>query len=506
MKLNGKKIGFVLGIFLFVLFIALPVPQGMNVEAWRLAAVTILMAVFWVTEALPVPATALLPIVFYPIFGIMRSPAVTASYGDNIIYLFLGGFFLAATMEKWNLHRRIALNIIRLTGTTPSKMVLGFFAATLLLSMFVSNTACAVMMVPIAIAVAKSLTGKASDPASVKKESNFSKSLLLTVAYASTIGGITTIIATPANGIAVSILRETYGLNVTFVQWMMIGVPLALVMSAFVWFMLTKVLFRTGDLKLLGGREVIEEELQKLGKMTAPEKRVLFVAGLMVFCWITRGLLQNIERVREALPILDMLTDTQISIGGTILMFLIPAKNEKKDERLLDWPTAVKIPWGICLLFGGGIAIARAFDVTGLASWISGNLASINGLTLFTAVLISTAVVCCLTEITSNTAIASLFIPIMGATAIALGVHPFATVMAICFSSSMCFAMPVATPPNAIAYSSGYIKIKDMAYAGLILNFVTIIMVFSTIMWLLPLIWGVDLTVTPQSVLDFMAH
>jgi sodium-dependent dicarboxylate transporter 2/3/5 len=396
-------------------------------------------------------------------------------------------------MEKWNLHRRIALNIIKLTGTTPSTMILGFFIATLLLSMWVSNTACAVMMVPIAIAVAKSLTGKTTDPGQIKKESNFSKSLLLTVAYASTIGGITTIIATPANGIAVSMLRREYGLNVTFLQWMLIGVPLALVMSAFVWFMLTKVLFRTGDLKLLGGRDVIEDEHKKLGPMSRGEKSVLAVAGLMVFCWITRGFIN--------VPALEMVTDTQIAIAGTLLLFLLPAR---KGEKLLDWQTAVKIPWGICLLFGGGIAIAAAFRDTGLAVWISGNLASISGMTLFTAVLISTAVVCCLTEITSNTAIASLFIPIMGATAIALGVHPYATVMAICFSSSMCFAMPVATPPNAIAYASGYIKIKDMAYAGLILNFVTILMVFSAIIWLLPIVWGVDLGTVPQSVLDYM--
>ena len=493
MKLDGKKIGFISGGLLFFIILFIPAPGGMSVEAWRVVASTVLIAVFWVTEALPIPATALIPILLFPLFGIMDSVTVTMSYGTNAVYLVMGGFFLAVTMEKWNIHRRVALKLVSLTGTTPSKMVLGFLIATFLLSMWVSNSACAVMMIPIGIAVTSSLTGKTSDPDIIKKEANFTKSLMLIIAYASTIGGITTIISTPANAIAVGILNTTYGINITFFQWMLVGVPLGIVMSVFVWFMLTKILFRTGDLELMGGREVIEEEQKKLGPMTRPEKLVFVVAGFMVVGWIARGFI--------SINALRMVTDTQVSIAGTLLLFIIPAN---KEERLLDWQTALKIPWGICLLLGGGIAIATAFEKTGLAGWISEGLASIGGLTLFGTVLISTAVVCCLTEIVSNTAIATLFIPIMGAASTALGIHPLATIMAICFASSMCFAMPVATPPNAIAFASGYLKIKDMAYAGLILNFATIAMVVTAIMWWLPMVWGVDISFTPQSVLDFI--
>ncbi|MCL2249845.1 MAG: DASS family sodium-coupled anion symporter [Oscillospiraceae bacterium] len=493
MALLRNKIGFFLGIGLFIAILLIPAPEGLGVPAWRVVAITTMMAVFWITEALPMAGTALIPIVMFPVFGIMDSGSVTVSYGSNVIFLFMGGFFLAVTMEKWNLHRRIALKIIQLTGTSPPKMILGFAIATFLLSMWVSNTATAVMMVPIGIAVVKSLTGTAKDAAQVKKELNFGKSLMLMIAYTCTIGGVTTIIATPANAIAVGILYSSFGLTVTFFQWMMVGLPLGIVMLVLVYLLLTRVLFRTGDLELMGGKAIIEEEYEKLGPMTKQEKRVLIIGGLMVVSWISRGFIN--------LDALDMITDTQIAIGGTLLLFTVPAK---KGERILDWNTAWKIPWGIVLLFGGGIAIATAFERTGLAQWISENVANIEGLTLFTTVLIATAVVCSLTEIASNTAIATLFIPIMGASAIALGIHPFATVIAVCLASSMCFMMPVATPPNAIAFASGHMNIKDMITAGVILNFCTIALVVVTILFWLPLVWGVDLGITPQSVLDFI--
>ena len=492
MILDKKKIGFIVGLALFGAVIALPVPEGMNTEAWRLVGITALMAAFWITEALPIPATSLIPIVLYPIFKIGDTGTVTAAYGSNVIYLFMGGFFLAAAMEKWNLHRRIALRAILLAGTTPNKMILGFAIATLFLSMWVSNTACAVMMIPIGIAVVSSLTGQATDTLRKKQEANFGRSMMLMIAYTSTIGGITTIIATPANAIAVGILEREYGLSITFFQWMLVGLPLAIVMTGLVYILLTRIMFRTGDLVLSGGRDIIEEERKKLGPMSKQEKLVLLVGGLMVFTWITRGFIDALGA---------LMSDTQVAIAGALLLFLIPAK---KGESLLSWETAVKIPWGIVLLFGGGMALAAAFDRTGLSGWIGENLASIEGLTLFTAVLISTAVVCNLTEIASNTAIATLFIPIMGATAIALGVHPFATVIAICFASSMCFMMPVATPPNAIAFASGRFRITDMIRAGLVLDFVTIALVVVAVIYLLPTVWSVDLSVLPQSVIDFM--
>jgi len=490
-----NKVGFFVGIALFAVVLFIPVPYGMSVYAWRTVAVTVLMAVFWISEALPIAATALVPIVFFPVLGVMESGAVTVSYGANVIFLFMGGFFLAVTMEKWNLHRRIALKTIQLTGTSPPKMIFGFAVATFLLSMWVSNTATAVMMVPIGVAVITSLTGGSSDPVQMKKETNFSKSLMLMIAYTSTIGGVTTIIATPANAIAVGILYSTFGVTVTFFEWMLIGLPFGVVMLLLVYFLLTKIMFRTGDLELMGGKSIIEAEYNKLGVMSSPEKRVLIIGALMVGSWIVRGFI-NIEA-------LDLVTDTQIAIAGTLLLFLVPAK---RGERILDWNTALKIPWGICLLFGGGIAIATAFEQTGLAYWVSENVSNIEGLTLFTMVLIATAVVRSLTEFVSNTATATLFIPIMGASAIALGLHPFATIIAVCLASSMCFMMPVATPPNAIAFSSGHMKIKDMIVAGFILSFFVIALIVAVVLYWLPLVWGVDLGVTPQSVLDFIAQ
>lgn len=264
-----------------------------------------------------------------------------------------------------------------------------------------------------------------------------------------------------------------------------------------VWFLLTKVLFRTGDLQLGGGAvSVIKDELATMGPMKLQEKLVLAVAGFMVFGWVSRGFIST-----DMFPFIANVRDAQISILGALLLFTIPAgfKKDNKDNRLLDWQTALKIPWGIILLFGGGLAIAAAFRSTGLAEWIGSGLSdNIDGMSLFMAILIVTAVVCFLTEVTSNTAIAALFIPIMAAFAIAMEIHPFAVIMAVCFASSMCFAMPAATPPNAIAIGSGYVKVRDLAYAGWILNFVTIAMVVMAIMMWLPLAWNVDISVFPS--------
>ncbi|MCL2171544.1 MAG: DASS family sodium-coupled anion symporter [Defluviitaleaceae bacterium] len=497
--MNEKRIGFIIGGLVFFGLLLIPAPGGLSAEAWRLVAVTGLMAVFWVTEALPMGATSLIPIVAYPLLGILPSGEVTANYGQNVIFLFMGGFFLAVTMEKWNLHRRIALSVVRLTGTTPSRVILGFAVATVIIGMWVSNTATAVMMIPIGIAVSKSLTGNATDPDTQKKESNFSRSLMLMIAYAATISAVTTIIATPANAIAVSALYEMFGLEVSFFQWMVVGVPLGAFMLIIVWLILTKLLFRTGNLVLAGGaKDTIAQELAKLGPMKIQEKLLLAVAGLMVLGWITRGFIST-----DAFPFMAMVTDTQISIFGALLLFIIPAGS---GGQLLDWKSALNIPWGIILLFGGGLAIASAFTATGLAEWIGASLSEIEGLTLFTAVLIGTAVVRLLTEVTSNTAVAALFIPIMSAFAIALEIHPFAMVMTVCFASSMCFAMPAATPPNAIAIGSGFVKPKDMAKAGWPLNFITTaILIFAIMIWL-PLVWQVDISAMPQAVIDFLAR
>jgi len=495
--MDSKKIGLILGPAIFITMLIVPAPYGMEVGAWRVAAIALLMATWWITEAVPIAATAMLPIVLYPILQIMGQRAATASYSDPVIYLFMGGFFLAVTMERWNLHRRIALNILRLAGDTPSKLILGFIGATTFLSMWISNTATAVMMVPIGISVVSQVMGgkegEVPDPKRQKYESNFAKSLVLAIAYTASIGGFITIIGTPTNIIMAGILDRNFDIQVGFAQWMMLSVPISLTLLACMYFLLTKVLFPTGDLKLASGKKIVDEEMEKLGPMSSAEKRVLLVGSFMALNWIFRDVVvSNIDA-------LAMITDTTVAITGTLLLFLCPAG--KDGERLLNWETAVKIPWSVVLLFGGGLTLASGFEHTGLATWVSGNLTGLTGMHILLFVFIIVLIVNTLTEFMSNTAIATLFIPVMGATAIAMGFHPFTAIVATTITSTFSFMMPVATPPNAIAFGSGYLKISDMAKTGIILNIIAQLVCVIAIVYLLPLVWNVDLTVVPPELL-----
>lgn len=492
---NGKNIGFVLGLGAFILMLISSPPGDLSVPAWRMAALTVLIAVWWMTEALPIPATSLLPIVFFPILGIMSPGATTSTYADQTIFLFMGGFFLAVTMERWNLHKRVALYTIRLVGASPSHMILGFMVATGFLSMWISNTATAVMMVPIGMAIVSQITNITREEVQNgvkgrKQESNFAKALMLGIAYAASIGGVATIIGTPPNTIMVGMIDRMYGLKISFADWMLFGVPLSIIMLMFAWFMLTKVLFRTGDLKLAGSKEIIQKDIDELGPMSKAEKLVLAVGGLMAFFWIFRGAL--------GIPSSRM-SDTTIAIGGSILLFLLPV-NLKDREFLLDWKTGVKIPWGIVLLFGGGLTLASGFDKTGLAVAISSKLQSLDSVSLVIFIGIVVTLTIFMTEITSNTATATLLIPIMGSAAVAMGVHPFATIIAACVAASYAFMLPVATPPNAVVFGSGYLRIKDMAYAGLLLNLAGIVLITLFVMYVMPIVWGIDIHTLPEAV------
>jgi sodium-dependent dicarboxylate transporter 2/3/5 len=491
--MNGKKIGLFLGAFLFILMRLLPVPEGMKAEAWAVAAITVLMAVWWITEAIPIPATALLPIPLYPLLGVMKANLVTGSYGDEVIYLFMGGFFLAVAMEHWNLHRRIALLTVRIVGTTPNRIILGFMIAVGGLSMGISNTACAVMMVPIGIAVVSQITGLSikdlhdGDPEK-KQAANFAKALMIAIAYAASIGGIATLIGTPPNMIMKGQVQNMYGIDISFMQWFMFGFPLAVILMVVAYFILTKLFFRTGDLKLAGSRELIDHEIAKLGPMSRAEISIAVIGGIMALAWISRGFIK--------IDALKFVSDTTIAIVGSMLLFLVPV-DFKKGIHLLEWKTAVKIPWDIVLLFGGGITLANGFRTTELALWLSNQLTQLSYLHIFVFILIIALLTTFLTEVTSNTATATLLIPIMGAAAIAIGIHPFATIVTACISASMAFMLPVATPPNAIVFGSGYLRIVDMAKTGLVLNIVAAVIITIFAVYLLPVLWGVDLSVVP---------
>jgi sodium-dependent dicarboxylate transporter 2/3/5 len=495
--MNAKKIGLFLGAALFILMRLLPVPEGMEASAWAVAAITVLMGVWWITEAIPIPATALLPIPLYTLLNVMKAGQVTTSYGNEVIYLFMGGFFLAVTMEHWNLHRRIALLTVRIVGTSPNRIVLGFMIAVGALSMWISNTACAVMMVPIGIAVISQIMGLSikdiHDGGPEKKQaSNFAKALMIGIAYAASIGGVATLIGTPPNMIMKGQVQNLYGIDISFLQWLMFGFPFAVILMAIAYFLLTRLFFPTGDLKLAGSRELIDKEISKLGDMSRAEISIAVVGGLMALAWITRGLYTKI-------PALSSVSDTTVAIVGSMLLFLIPV-DFKKGVHLLEWKTAVKIPWDIVLLFGGGFALADGFRITGLALWLSSQLTQLSSLHIFVFILIIALLTTFLTEVTSNTATATLLIPIMGAAAIAIGIHPFATIVTACLSASMAFMLPVATPPNAIVFGSGYLRIVDMAKTGLLLNIIGAIIITLFAVYLLPVLWGVDLSVVPDFV------
>lgn len=490
-----QRVGLLLGPILFLILLFVTPPDGMKPEAMKVAAVTVLMAVWWITEAVPIPATSLLPILLYPLLGILNAKGVTAKYADPTIYLFMGGFFIAVTMERWNLHRRIALYTIKLVGTSPTKMTLGFMIATGFISMWVSNTATAMMMVPIGLAVITQVTGISSkqllEGSVGVKEQNFGKGLMLAIAYSASIGGVATIIGTPPNTIMVGMLNSTYGQTITFSQWMMFGLPLVIIIMALTWFMLVKFLFPTGDLKLAKGKDVIDYEIKKMGPITRQELIVLVVFLFVAFLWIFSPKLKTI------FPALKNINDAVIAMLGTMLLFVAPA-DWKKGEFILDWKTAVKIPWDIVLLFGGGFAVAGGFQATGLAAYIASQLESLSGLHMLIFIAIVTLLVVFLTEITSNTATATLLVPIMGASAIALGIHPYATIVPACVAASFAFMLPVATPPNAVVFGSGAVGIKDMARAGFGLNIFGTIVVVIFVMYVMPMLWGIDLNVTPD--------
>ena len=498
-----QRIGLVLGPVLFIIMLLLPVPEGMEVSAMRVAAITVLMAIWWITEAVPIPATSLLPILFYPFLGVAPVGEVTAQYANPTIYLFIGGFFVAVTMERWNLHRRIALYTIKLVGTSPAKMTLGFMVATGFISMWVSNTATAMMMVPIGLAVIAQVTGISSkqllDGSVGEKEQNFGKGLMLAIAYAASIGGIATIIGTPPNTIMVGMLNTTYGQTISFAEWMMLGLPLVIIMLAITWVLIVKFLFKTKDLKLADGEKVIDDEIKKMGKIKKEEQIVLAVFILVGLLWVFNPV------IVDAIPALKgKLNDTVIAMFGTMLLFVIPA-NWKTGEFILDWKTAVKIPWDIVLLFGGGFAVASGFEKSGLAKYIAQQLNGLEGLHMLVFITIVTLLVVFLTEITSNTATATLLVPIMGASAVALGIHPYATIVPACVAASFAFMLPVATPPNAVVFGSGAVRIKDMAKAGLWLNLLGTVIIVIFIYYFMPLLWGIDLNTTPDWALNTAA-
>jgi len=480
-----QKIGFFLGPLLFILIMLFFSPEGLSKEAVSVLAGTTWIAVWWITEAIPIPATALLPIILFPLTGALQSGDVTSAYGDSTIFLFMGGFIIAIAMEKWNLHKRIAMNIILLIGTGTERIVLGFMLATGFLSMWISNTATAMMMLPIGTAVIYQVN-QSLEKEGAKRTGHFSKVIMLGIAYSASIGGLGTLIGTPPNTIFAAVVKQLYGIDFSFAKWMLFGVPLATILLFVTWWYLIKVAFPLKMKELPGGREIVEKENRSLGRISFEEKLVLTVFVATALCWITRSFLLN-----QWVPSLD---DTIIAITGALVLFLLPGR---KESRLINWDDAKKLPWGILLLFGGGLAIAKGFKETGLAEWVGQQLTILEGISFIIILLAVTAFVIFLTEITSNTATATMMFPIMAALAAALNIHPYSLMVAAGLAASCAFMLPVATPPNAVVFGSGYIKMGDMVKAGIWLNLISIVFITLLIYFFMPLVWGIDLGELP---------
>lgn len=486
-----QKIGLLLGPALFFAVLLFFFPEGLSYEGRMVLATTLWVAVWWITEAVPIPAASLLPIVLLPLTGALEGAAVTSSYGDPIVFLFLGGFLIALAMERWNLHKRIALNIISVVGTSTSRIVLGFMAATGFLSMWVSNTAAVMMMLPIGTAIIHQVSAviKSERKDLAAEEAKFSKALIFSIGYAGTIGGLGTLIGTPPNIILAANIKKLYGVEVSFGGWMAFAVPVVVILLVAVWLYLTKVAHPIKMKELPGGKELILEEKRKHGKMSFEETMVLLVFGFAAFMWVTRTFLWD-----DKIPGID---DTMIAIFAASLLFLIPSLN--KGGRVLDWSVSKDLPWGILLLFGGGLALATGFKETGLAEWIGGRLTVLDGFNFVVIVIISTALVLFLTEITSNTATATMILPVLASLALALNVHPYALMVPAAMAANCAFMLPVGTPPNAIIFASGKLKISEMVRTGFVINIFTLILIVGAVFYILPHLWGVDLTVFPDN-------
>ena len=484
---NFKKLALFLGPFLFFITLSFFHPEELSKEANAVLATTLWVAIWWIFEAVPISVTAMLPIILFPLSGGMDLVSTTASFGHKYVFLYIGGFILAIAIEKWNLHKRIALNIVNLIGTSVSKIILGFMVATAFLSMWISNTATAVMMLPIGMAIIAQLK---DNPDTIEDENAiFGKALMLSIAYSASIGGVATLIGTPPNLVFAGILEEQFNIEMTFSKWMIYGLPISIILLFICWKYLTSFAFKFEQKDFPGGKAEIKRQLSVLGKITYEEKAVLIIFALTAFLWITRSFL-----LKRFIPAID---DTIIAMISATVLFIIPTKNKK--TALIDWNSAVKLPWGILLLFGGGLALAEGFKTSGLASWIATQVTLIEGLSLIALLLILIATVNFLTEITSNLATTAMLLPIIAPVALSLNVHPFTFMVGITVAASCAFMLPVATPPNAIVFGSGYLKIPDMVKAGIWMNLISIILITILTYFLLPILWDFDMSVFPEN-------
>ena len=486
MRLNKNIIGLILGPLLFLAIMIFVDAEGLSFEAKCILASTAWMAVWWVTECVPISVTALLPIVLFPLTGGMDLATTTAAYGHKLVFLFVGGFLIALAIEKWHLHKRLALNIIRVTGSNKSRVILGFMLATAFLSMWISNTATSIMILPVGLAIISQLK---DDPKTIENENEvFGKSLMIAIAYSASIGGMATLIGTPPNMVLAVVVEESYGIKLNMFDWMKFGVPLSSFLLIICWLYLTKIAFKFKNEEFSAGKEEILRQINKLGRFSNEEIKVLIVFTLTALGWIFRGSIETI------FPMID---DTIIAIFFAVTLFIIPTKNHKTNSKLLVWNDTVKLPWGILILFGGGMAIASAFGKSGLALWIADLLQNLNDVSLFLIILIIVTSINLLTEVTSNMATTAMLLPVLVTIALAIEVHPYFLLISATLAASCAFMLPISTPPNAVVFGSGFLKIEDMFKKGIWMNLISIITITLVVYFTLPYVFEMTAKLLP---------
>ncbi len=471
--LPNNFISIISGPLIFI-FLYINGPFGeMNLQAHAVLCSSLWIAIWWIFEAVPIPVTSLLPLVLFPLSGGLDINSTASAYGNKIIFFYIAGFIIAIAMQKWNLHKRIALNIIRIFGSDKTKVILGFMISTAFLSMGISNTSTAIMMLTIGIAVTSQISSK--------QNKNFGKALMLGIAYSASIGGFATLYGTPPNMILKSNIEQFYNSTIEYNSWLIMAFPLSILLLLICWIYLSKFSFDLGENSEIGKKE-IKSQLEKLGKISYEEKIISSLFLFFILALIFKNKIQNY---------IINIDDTVIAIFLSIFLFLIP--NKKNNNKLIDWDDAIKLPWGIVLLFGAGLSIAFAIQNSGLAEWIGNQSIFLKNFSPFIILLLLVLSVNFFTEITSNLATVSMLLPILASIGSSIGIHPYILMISATIAASCAFMLPVATPPNAIVFGSGYLKMNDMVKTGLFMNIISIILISVYIYFLLPLLWGIDI-------------
>ncbi|MBI9091078.1 MAG: SLC13/DASS family transporter [Desulfobacterium sp.] len=491
--------GLVLGPVLFALVWMMNLDPE-HPEVTRMAAVAVLMAVMWVTEAIPLAATSLFPIILYPLLGIMKGKTAAGVYFNSTIFLFMGGFLIALAMEKWNLHKRIALFTVKTIGGGPSRIIFGFMLASAFLSMWISNTATAVMMLPIGLSIILKMEEQFGEDTT----KTFAIPLLLGIAYAASMGGAATLVGTPPNLVLSRTFEQLFPAAppISFGTWMLMALPLTIVMIAIIWFLLTQVFYRT-PAHVTIDPTVVEKEYKALGPISPEEKKVLMVFALTAFLWIFRKNLNLgfavVPGWASMLPFPGLVDDGTVAIAMSMILFFLPVtRKESTSATILDSEVFTKLPWGIILLFGGGFALAKGFQLSGLSVFIGGKLQILEGTSPVVMITSICTTLTFLTELTSNTATTQMILPILSSMAVAMKINPLMLLIPATLSASCAFMMPIATPPNAIVFSSGRIRMFDMVKAGILINFIGILVITGVFFAIGTMVFAIEPNIIPQ--------